>query len=285
MQWASPTRPTLQRPVLVAAFEGWNDAGDAASTAASWLRERWGCEEVASVDPEEFFDFTSTRPHVRLVDGLTRTVDWPETTFSVGRLPGTDRHVVVLTGTEPQLRWRTFCRQVTGVATALGVELAITLGALLAEVAHSRPVAVFGATSEPDLILALGLQPSRYEGPTGIVGVLQDAFRLAGVPAASLWAAVPAYVPGATSPKAALALVERTTALLGTGVATTDLEIAASAYERQIDELVAADEDMTAYVQRVEATQDEEAVSDGGGQSGEELVAEVERFLRNQRND
>ncbi|MBK9180325.1 MAG: PAC2 family protein [Acidimicrobiales bacterium] len=281
VQWAG--RPRLRRPVLIAAFEGWNDAGDAATTAARWLRDRWDARAFASLDPEEFFDFTSTRPHVRLVDGVTREIVWPAVEAFAGAIPGTDRDAIVLLGTEPQLRWRTFCRQLTALATTMGVELTLTLGALLAEVAHSRPVSVIGTAADPDVVASLGLAHSRYEGPTGIVGVLHDAFRAAGIPSASLWAAVPAYVPGATSPKAALALVERTCHLLDVHVPTTELEIASAAYVRQIDELVETDEDMAAYVHRIEARQDDEDDEDDDDElPGDELVAEVERFLRGQ---
>ncbi|HZB71695.1 MAG TPA: PAC2 family protein, partial [Acidimicrobiales bacterium] len=220
VRWAS--RPTLQRPVVVAAFEGWNDAGDAASTAARWLRDRWAPERFGDIDPEEFFDFTASRPSVHLVDGRTREISWPTTELTAGTVSGID--AVVVLGTEPHLRWRTFCDQVVDVAKALDARMVLTLGALLAEVPHTRPTSVIGTAEDATLIDRLGLQRSTYEGPTGIVGVLQAACTKAGVGAASLWAAVPAYVPGAPSPKAALALVERTAALLDVPVLTTDLE-------------------------------------------------------------
>ena len=171
---------------MVAAFEGWNDAADASSTAARYLRERWDARPFASIDPEDFFDFSTTRPQVRLIDGLTREITWPETELSAAALPGSQRDVVVLVGTEPQLRWRTFCAEVTGIAGELGVELVVTLGALLADVAHTRPVRVTGTAADPELVARLGLQRSAYEGPTGIVGVLHDACRQAQIPSASL---------------------------------------------------------------------------------------------------
>jgi proteasome assembly chaperone (PAC2) family protein len=271
-------RPRLRQPVLIAAFEGWNDAGDAATSAVRFLRDRWEARPFADLDPEDFYDFTSTRPLVRLDEGMQREITWPSNELSAGSIPGSGRDVVVLLGTEPQLRWRTFCEQLTGVATALGVRMVVTLGALLAEVAHSRPVSVIGTAFDPRVVQQLGFQQSRYEGPTGIVGVLHDACRRAGIESASLWAAVPTYVPGAPSPKAALALVERTAELLRVPVVTTELEIASASYERQVSELVAADDDTAEYVARLEAQHDE---GDGDElQTGESLAEEVERFLR-----
>ena len=277
LRWTA--RPRLRRPVMVCAFEGWNDAGDASSYAARYLAERWDLRTFADLDPEDYFDFTSTRPRVRLDDGHQREIVWPANELAAGSLPGTDRDVIILTGTEPQLRWRTFCEQIVEVATTFEVELVVTLGALLAEVPHSRPVSVIGTAVDQGLIDRLGLARSSYEGPTGIVGVLQEACARAGVPAASLWAAVPTYVPGAPSPKAALALVERTCELLDVSVAATDLEIATAAYERQIDELVDEDDETADYVANLEARFDD-------GEIDEELtdvsslVEEVERFLR-----
>jgi proteasome assembly chaperone (PAC2) family protein len=275
VRWSS--RPALRRPVLVTAFEGWNDAGDAASTAARWLRERWADRPFAEIDPEEFFDFTATRPQVRLVDG-SRHIDWPLTDLTAGTIG--DRDVVVLIGSEPQLRWRTYCAQVVGVARELQVELVITLGALLAEVPHTRPTSVVASTDDPGLAERIDATPSQYQGPTGIVGVLHDAFRRSGTPTASLWAAVSAYVPGAPSPKAALALIERVASLLDTSVVTTDLEIASAAYERQVSEVVADDEEMTEYLAGLEIQYDQE----DGVPSPASLVEEVERFLREQRD-
>ena len=265
-------RPQLERPVLIAAFEGWNDAGDATTIAARWLRDRWAPDRLAEIDPEEFFDFTNTRPRVQLDDDGRRTIEWPANTFTFGT---ETTAAVVLLGTEPQLRWRRFCEQVVTVARAVDARLVLTLGSLLAEVPHSRPPTVVGSAVDPELIDRLELARSTYEGPTGIVGVLQDACTRAGVPAASLWAAVPAYVPGAPSPKAALALVERTADLLAVPTVATDLEIAAAAYDRQVSEVVADDEETTEYVQRLEERYD----SDEGVPSGS-LVEEVERFLR-----
>lgn len=278
LRWSA--RPRLRRPVMLCAFEGWNDAGDAASFAVRYLGERWGTRAFADVDPEEHFDFTTTRPRVQLVDGHQREIAWPGIEFSGGSIPGTDRDVILLEGSEPQLRWRTFCEHVVEVATAYDVELVVTLGALLAEVPHSRPVSVIGTAVDDGLIERLGLARSSYEGPTGIVGVLQDACARAGLPAASLWAAVPTYVPGAPSPKAALALIERLGGLLDVGMVATDLEIATAEYERQIDELVDEDEETTDYVAALEARFDAGDSDDDDLTDASSLVEEVERFLR-----
>ncbi|MDQ6727864.1 MAG: PAC2 family protein, partial [Actinomycetota bacterium] len=270
-------RPTLRRPVLVAAFEGWNDAADAASSATRYLRDRWSARPFATIDPEDFYDFSSTRPQVRMARGITREIVWPEAEFSAASLPGTSRDVVVLLGHEPQLKWRTFTEQVVGVAGELGIEMIVILGALLADVAHTRPVRVTGTAADPDLVTRLGLGQSTYEGPTGIVGVLHDAFARAGLPSASLWAAVPHYVASTPSPKASLALVERAAVLLSTSVTTADLEVAALDYERQVSEVVAADDDVSAYVRRLEASADEDDVADMETVTGDALADELER--------
>jgi len=278
-------RPALDRPVLIAAFEGWNDAADAASEAARYLKGRWGARPFASIDPEEFFDFSSTRPQARLGDGLRREIVWPVTEFSAAALPDASHDVVVLVGTEPQLRWRTFCAQVVGVATELQAEMVITLGALLADVAHTRPVRVTGTAADADLVATLGLERSTYEGPTGILGVLQDAFRSSHVQSASLWAAVPHYVAATPSPKATLALVERAAGLLATQVVTSDLEQRAIDYERQVTEVVATDDDVSAYVRRLEEAADDTGDEPMQLQSGDVLAAELEKFLREQRGE
>jgi len=272
-------RPALEGPVVLAAFEGWNDAGDAATTAARYLVDRWDLDLVAEVDPEEFYDFTSTRPQVHLDDDGHREITWPTTEVFAGTIPGGTVDVLVVLGTEPQLRWRTFCNELTEIATEQGATLCVTLGALLAEVPHTRPTPVVGTSYEPDLVAGLELQPSRYEGPTGIVGVLHHAWRTAGLRSASLWATVPSYVPGAPSPKAALALIERTATMLQTWVPTTDLEIAAASYERQVSELVDADEETATYVTSLEERHDQEPEIIP---SADDIAEEVERFLRDQ---
>ena len=272
-------RPRMRRPVLIAAFEGWNDAAEAASTAVRYIRDRWGARPFASIDPEEFFDFSATRPQVKLREGLTREILWPSNQFFGAAVTEAGRDVAILIGAEPQLRWRTFCDQIVSVSAELDVELVVILGALLADVAHTRPVKVTGSAVDAELVTRLGLQRSRYEGPTGIVGVLHDALNKAGVPSASLWAAVPHYVAGTPSPKAALALVERAAKLLEIPVVTADLTQLAVDYERQVSEVVAGDEDVAAYVNRLEETTDSEGLE---LTSGEELAAEFQKFLREQ---
>ena len=282
--WES--RPTLRRPVLLAAFEGWNDAGDAASSAVRYLRDRWQAKQFATIDPEDFFDFSSTRPQVRLNDDLAREIAWPSNELSAASLPGTSRDVIVLLGTEPQLKWRTFTEELVTVATGLGVELVVTMGALLADVAHTRPVRVTGTAADNELVQRLGLTRSTYEGPTGIVGVLHEAFSRAEIPSASLWAAVPHYVAATPSPKASLALVERAARLLSTSLFTADLQVMAADYERQVSEVVDSDDDVAAYVRRLEDHADEPEESGSLElMSGDALADELERFLREQTED
>src|SRR5881396_3033656 len=245
-------RPELTRPVLIAAFRGWNDGAQAASLAAGYLAKTWQAQRFAHLDPEEFFDFQATRPHVSLEDGITRRIDWPETAFYHARPDGLDRDVVLLLGIEPNLRWRTFTELLVGVARDLEVELMITLGALLADVPHTRPSPVTGSASDEELVQRLGLSASRYEGPTGIVGVLHDACKTADVPSASLWAAVPHYVSLTPSPRAAVALCERLGSLIGIDVDVDELEEAAQSYEEQVSEAVASDEETASYVEELE---------------------------------
>jgi proteasome assembly chaperone (PAC2) family protein len=265
--------------VLVAAFRGWNDGAQAASLAASFLAQAWEARRFADIDPEEFFDFQATRPHVALEEGLTRRIEWPETVFYHGSIPGTERDAVLALGIEPNLRWRTFSEEIVELAGELGVELVVTLGALLADVPHTRPAPVTGSATDPKLVEELGLASSRYEGPTGIVGVVHDACRAAELPSASLWAAVPHYASLAASPKAALALCERLAGLLGTQFDLGDLERASEAYEQQVSEAVASDEETEAYVRQLEERRD--ALGDElDVPSGETLAAELTRFLR-----
>jgi proteasome assembly chaperone (PAC2) family protein len=275
IRWSA--RPRLSQPVLIVAFEGWNDAGDAASTAVRYLAEHWRAKPFATVDPEIFYDFTSTRPHVQFDVAGEREIVWPETQLSSARV-NPELDVITLVGTEPQLRWRTFTNQITDLAQLFDVRLVITVGALLTEVPHTRPTPVYGAAYTDDATAELGLMPSRYEGPTGIVGVLHDACAGAGLRSASLWAAVPTYVPSAPSPKAALALVDRAAKMLKAEIDTDDLAAETHAYEQQITELVEADDESREYVEQLETAYDE---GEGGwlDDSGS-LVEEVERFLR-----
>jgi proteasome assembly chaperone (PAC2) family protein len=272
--------PRLERPIILAAFEGWNDAGDAASTAVRHIRDRLMAQPFAELDPEEFFDFTSTRPTIEIVDGHSRRLNWPSTELAVDDRRGRGE-VITLLGTEPQLKWRTFCDEIIGVARAVDARLVVVLGALLAEVAHTRPTEVFGTTYDPRLADDLGLETSNYEGPTGIVGVLHAACLEAGIPSVSLWASVPSYVPGAPSPKAALALVRSAAELLPVDVPVTDLEIASAAYERQVSRLVSEDEETATYVSQLESRFDDPDDEDEE-LDAEVLVEEVEQFLRNQ---
>jgi proteasome assembly chaperone (PAC2) family protein len=272
-------RPTLRRPVLVAAFRGWNDGAQGASLAASFLAQSWDATRFAEIDPEEYFDFQATRPHVALVDGVTRRIDWPETVFYHASVPGIDRDAVLVLGIEPNLRWRTFSGEIVRLASELGVELVVTLGALLADVPHTRPAPVTGSATDEELVRELGLAASRYEGPTGIVGVLHDACRDLGLASASLWAAVPHYASLAASPRAAVALCGRLGDLLGTSFDLDELERASETYERQVSEAVAQDEDTEAYVHELERRRD--ALGDDlDVPSGDTLAAELTRFLR-----
>ena len=271
-------RPALERPVLIAAFRGWNDGGQGASLAAVYLAKRWDARRFAEIDPEGFYDFQATRPHVKLEEGFTRRIDWPETVFYHARPDGMDRDAVLLLGVEPNLRWRTFSGLIVDFARELGVELVVTLGALLADVPHTRPAPVTGSATDPDLIDQLGLQASRYEGPTGIVGVVHDACRRASIASASLWAAVPHYVSLTPSPRAAKALVDRLSELLGADVDTSELDEAADAYVTQVSEAIASDEETAAYVEELERRVDE--LDENDLPSGETLAAELTRFLR-----
>ena len=269
--------PTLRRPILVCAFRGWNDGGQGASLAAGFLTKTWKTQQFAEIDPEEFFDFQVTRPHVSLVDGATRHIQWPETTFGHAEIPGLDRDAVVLEGIEPNFHWRRFGDIIGDLAVDLGIELVVTLGSLLADVPHTRPAPVTGSASDQKLIDELGLERSRYEGPTGIVGVLHDAFFRRGISAVNLWAAVPHYVSLAPSPRAALALCERLGSLLGAPIDTAELEKASDEYAEQVSQAVASDAETAAYVEELEQRSDDLAATDI---SGETIAAELTRFLR-----
>lgn len=272
-------RPELRRPVLVAAFRGWNDGGQGATLAAGYLAKQWSAEQFASIDPEQFYDFQAMRPQVSLEEGLTRKLEWPDNSFFHARIPGTDRDAVILLGTEPNLRWKTFSGLVLGLVEELGVERAVTFGSLLADVPHTRPAPVTAAATDETLMEELGLEPSRYEGPTGIVGVLLDSCRNAGITSLSLWAAVPHYVSLAPSPRAALALVRRFAELMRIEIDVSELDQAAAEYSEQVSEAVSADADTAAYVEelerRVDMLTEEEHLP-----SGDTLAAELTRFLR-----
>jgi len=269
---------------MIAAFRGWNDGGQGASLAAAYLARAWAAVEFASIDPEQFYDFQATRPTVSLVDGFTRQIDWPENTFMHAPLPGAGRDVILLLGVEPNLRWRTFGELVSGLAESFQVDLVLTLGSLLADVPHTRPSPVTGSATDPELIEQLGLQASRYEGPTGMVGVLHDACARSGLKSASLWAAVPHYVSLTPSPRAAKALVDKLAALLGADVDSSELDEAAESYAQQVSEAVASDEETAAYVQELERRVDELA-QDWDVPTGDSIAAELTRFLRERERD
>src|SRR3954467_6052060 len=272
----------LRAPALVCAFKGWNDAGESATSALTFLAGSLGAEPFAVIDPEEFVDFQSTRPVVRLVDGVTRRIDWPDFEVHAARVPRAPRDLVLLSGPEPAMKWRTFSKTVVDLAEALGIQMAGLLGALLADVPHARPVGGTAHPSDPALIQRLALTPPTYEGPTGIVGVLHQAFQEAGLPAASLWAAVPHYVAVAPNPKGALALLRRLESLVGVTVDATELEDAATDYETQVSRAVELDPDVQAFVERLERAADEESGRPDPGSlpSGDVLAREFQRFLR-----
>ena len=278
------TRPSLRDPVLITAFRGWNDGGQGASLAGGYLAKTWAAARFAEIEPEGFFDFQATRPHVSLVEGQTRRVEWPDNAFYHAHIPGLQRDAVLMLGIEPNVRWKTFTGLVTGLAEELGVGLVVTLGSLLADVPHTRPSPVTGGATDPELIEELGLQRSRYEGPTGIVGVLHDACARSGMPSISLWAAVPHYVSPAPSPRAALALCQRLGEILGTEIETQELGEASERYAEQVSEAVASDDETAAYVaeleQRAELIDDEQDLP-----SGDSLAAELTRFLREREAD
>lgn len=280
-------RPTdLRSPVMVCAFQGWNDAGDAASGATGYLAAELQATRFAAVDIEEFYDFQANRPRIQLSGEHGRRITWPAVEIFEARCPSGARDLVLVQGVEPSLRWRTFSSLLVDLAEALGVRLAITLGALLADVPHSRPVAMTGSASEPALLDRLGLQASSYEGMTGIVGVLHTAFADAGLQAASIWASVPHYVAAAANPKATLALLRKVELIAGPTVDLSEMESAATEYERQVGLAVQSDPDIQAFVERLE--RDAEGLEELGPQdlpSGESLAREFQRFLRQRGAD
>ncbi|HVV22295.1 MAG TPA: PAC2 family protein [Pseudonocardiaceae bacterium] len=272
---ATPAQPTA--PILVAAFEGWNDAGDAATTAIEHLQLSWDATPLAEIDPDEYYDFQVTRPTVHLVDGVTRRVEWPTTRLTVCRPPGSTTDVVLVHGIEPNMRWRKFCAELVEHVEQLGVTTVITLGALLADTPHTRPVPVTGTAYDTESATRFGLEHSRYEGPTGIVGVFQDACVQAGIPAISIWAAVPHYVSQPPSPKATLALLHRVEELLDVEVPLGALPAQAEEWERTVSEMADEDEDVRNYVRALEERGDEISLTET---SGDAIAAEFERYLR-----
>jgi proteasome assembly chaperone (PAC2) family protein len=269
--------PELTDPVLIAAFEGWNDAADAASGAIDHLETVWDAQPLVALDPEDYYDFQVNRPMVSLVDGVTRRITWPTTRLSTARLPDANRDVVLLRGIEPNMRWRGFCDDLLGVVRELGVRNAVTLGALLADSPHTRPVPVIGTTSDPSMSEQLGLQRSRYEGPTGIVGVFTEACTTAGMGAVSFWAQVPHYVAQPPCPKATLALLRRIEELLDITISLGELPEAARAWERGVDRLAEEDTEVAEYVRSLEERED---ATDLPEASGDAIAREFERYFR-----
>jgi proteasome assembly chaperone (PAC2) family protein len=276
--------PKLRRPALVCSFKGWNDAAESATAALSFVSSKWGAERLGAIDPEEFYDFQVTRPTVRMSEGQTREIEWPELVFESASPEGAGRDVVFLSGAEPNLRWKGFSATVIAAARELGVELVISLGALLADIPHTRPVQVTGIAADPGLVQRLGFSQARYEGPTGIVGVLHDACARAGLLSASLWAPVPHYVATVPSPKATLALLRRLEDLLEVPIETEELDEAAIEYERRLDEAVASEPEVRALVERLEQQADDEDISFRNLPSGDSIAQEFERFLKEQED-
>jgi len=290
-------QPVLRHPVLVAAFTGWNDAGDAATDAIELLADQYGAEQVGYIDPEEHIDFQALRPTVVITDGVTREIRWPGTRILAARVPDSTRDLVLVLGPEPHLKWRDYCDAVLEVVSELGCELAVTLGSLLADSSHHQTVRITGSTTEPALMARLGMSRSRYEGPTGIVGVLHDVLRSSGVPSASLWAPVPHYVASPPNPPAQLALLEALAALAEIPIGLGELRVQTAAWRARIDAFVADDEELSQYVARLDTKFDDDAddepelgafvteddlLEEADLPSGDALAAELEAFLREQ---
>jgi proteasome assembly chaperone (PAC2) family protein len=274
--------PELVDPLLIAAFEGWNDAGDAATAAVEHLEDVWSAIPLAALDPEDYYDYQVNRPTVSLDDDGRRVVTWPTTRVSYARLTGLGRDVVLIRGIEPNMRWQSFSGEILGYCQKLGVKLVVTLGALLADSPHTRPVPVTGTSSDDTLTSSLSLEQSRYEGPTGIVGIVQDACTRAGLPAVSIWAAVPHYVAQPPCPKATLALLRHIEDLLDVPIPLGDLAEDAREWERGVDELAAEDDEVAEYVRSLEEAKD---LAEAPEASGDAIAREFERYLRRRGND
>jgi predicted ATP-grasp superfamily ATP-dependent carboligase len=282
IEWSD--RPALRDPLLVCAFKGWNDAGEAATAALGYLVDSFDSSPAGRIDPEEFYDFTAVRPTVRLSEGQTRVIEWPENEFHAARVGGAEHDLLLMQGVEPSLRWRHFTELVIEAANAIGASMVITFGALLADVPHTRPVPMTGIGSDQELVERLGFERSTYEGPTGIVGVLHHACARAGMPCASLWASVPHYVAAAPNPKAALALIRAFEGVAGVAVEARDLEESAEDYERQVNAAVASDPEVKSFVERLEETLDETQPDVAPEQipSADAIARDFQRFLRQQ---
>jgi proteasome assembly chaperone (PAC2) family protein len=268
--------PVLRDPVLVAAFEGWNDAGDAATGAIEHLELTWDATPLAALDPDDYYDFQVNRPIVSLVDGVSRRITWPTTRLSVCRPAGADFDLVLVRGIEPNMRWRTFCDELLEIVRELGVQTVVTLGALLSDSPHTRPTPVTGTSYDSASATRYGLERSRYEGPTGIVGVLQDACVSIGIPALSFWAAVPHYVAQPPNPKATIALLHRVEEVLDIAVPLGELPAQADEWQKLVDEMAEEDEEVQEYIRNLEERDD----GDMHEASGETIAKEFERYLR-----
>ncbi|MBK5111140.1 MAG: PAC2 family protein [Thermoleophilia bacterium] len=277
--------PKLRRPILVCAFRGWNDAASAASSALETLADSLEVDVLAEIDPEEYFDFQANRPTISFSDGAHRRIDWPSNTFIAARAQGAERDLVLLDGTEPNLKWRTYSETVVKVAEYLEVETVVVLGSLIAEVAHTMPVPITGLASDDSIVRELDLDRSDYEGPTGIVGVLHDRCRASGLASCSLWAAVPHYVAAVPNPKAALALSERLEKITGVAADISGLEDETAAYEEQIGKAVSADPEVEELVNRIETEQRSRNEPEAEVPSGDALAIEFQRFLKQRDSD
>ncbi|GAA3714535.1 MULTISPECIES: PAC2 family protein [Gordonia] len=274
--------PQLRKPILLAAFEGWNDAGDAASSAIEHLALTWDAVPLADIDSEDYYDFQVNRPTVKQIDGVTRRIDWPTTSISYCTPQGADRDIVLVRGIEPNMRWRAFCAEIVDLARQLDVETTVMLGALLADTPHTRPVPVTGTAYSSESAAQFNLAESRYEGPTGITGVLQDLFVQAGLPAVSFWAAVPHYVSTPPNPKATVALLNRVEEVLDVEVPLATLPEQAEEWERAVTEMTEDDEEIADYVRGLEERGDAEIDADDvmAKIDGDALAAEFERYLK-----
>jgi proteasome assembly chaperone (PAC2) family protein len=282
-------RPDLHDPVAIVAFSGWNDAASAATNAARFIVRRLGARRFAHIDPEEFFDFRETRPSVRIDSRGQREVSWPTNEFFYARNPTGAHDVVVAIGTEPGLRWRTFAASYGSLFKDLDVQLTVSLGALMADVPHTREIRVTGTALDAAVAGSLDLTTSRYEGPTGIVGVLHNVLRESDTPAASLWANVPHYITTAQNPLATVALLRRLQPIIDIEFDFTELQAAGERFVSEVDTAISGNPEIVDYVHRLES------VVDAGGElpdtsdptlpAGEDLVLDVEEFLRGQRDD
>lgn len=274
--------PQLTDPVMIAAFEGWNDAGESASATVAHLREAWEAEFVTELDPEEYYDYQVNRPHISVDESGVRQLEWPGTRIYLARIPLFPRDVVLIQGIEPNMKWQQFTREILGLAAELDITMVITLAALLSDNPHTRPVPVTGTTADPKLSAELALEPSTYEGPTGIIGVLQEACHRFGIPAVSVWAAIPHYVGQPPCPKGTLALVRKVEDILDVPVPLGDLVEEARAWEIGVDELAEDDEEVADYVRQLEQARDTTELPEA---TGEAIAKEFERYLRRRGSD